>query len=211
MFIVGMECSGITRNALRVRGIDAWSCDIQAAEDNSPFHIQDDVFTVVRSRVWKRGIMHPVCRYLTRAGIKHLFANPGQMPLVPDEERWHKMLSAAAFFKALLDLPFPVVCENPRMHPYGLNALRIWPFCSTQPHKHGDKAFKETMFWRNDNSFMPLIDTNALEVPKFKTPEYKEWSAVFRMPPGVNREKDRSRTYPGIANAMANQWGKENE
>jgi hypothetical protein len=103
-------------------------------------------------------------------------------------------------------LPFPVVCENPRMHPYGLNELGVWPFCTTQPHKHGDKAFKETMFWRNCESFQPLQDTNPLEVPKFKTQEYKEWSKIFRMPPGIDREAKRSETFPGIADAIAEQW-----
>ena len=207
MFLVGMEESGETRRALRALGIDAWSCDLQRAADDSPFHIQDDVFTVTRSRAWKRAIMHPVCRYLTHAGIKHLFKNHGSMPLMPDEERWHNMVQAAAFFKRLLDLPFPVVCENPRMHPYGLFVLQVWPFCSTQPHLHGDEAFKETLFWRNDESFQPLTATKPLPVPAYGTDEYKRWSKVFRMAPGPNRERDRSKTYPGLAQAMATQWG----
>lgn len=107
MFLVGMECSGVTRNALRELGIEAYSCDLKPAEDSSPYHIQDDVFTVARSRTWKRGLFHPVCRYLAHSGIKHLFKNPGQMPLIPNQERWHKMQQAAAFFKCLLELPFP--------------------------------------------------------------------------------------------------------
>lgn len=206
MILVGMEESGAIRRELRARGHDAWSVDLQPSADNSSYHIQEDIFVALKNKAWKRGIIHPVCRYLTHAGIKHLFSNHGQMPLVPCEKRWREMLDAAAFFRKLLELPFPVVLENPRMHPYGLNAVRVWPFCTTQPHHHGDKAFKETMFWRNDDSFKPLTETNRLLVPKYGTPEYKAWSETFRMPPGPDREKLRSRTYLGIANAIAQQW-----
>lgn len=206
MILVGMEESGEIRRALRARGLDAYSCDLKPSADNSPYHIQDDVFAVARSRVWKRGIMHPVCRYLTHAGIKHLFSNPGQMPLTPDMERWELMSEALDFFKALLALPFPVVCENPRMHPYALNELFQWPFCTTQPWHHGDEAFKETMFWRNDDSFSPLQDTIRLTPPKPHTEEYKRWSKCFCAPPGAGREELRSKTYPGIAGAIATQW-----
>ncbi len=206
MFLVGMEESGEIRRALRARGLEAYSCDLKPSADNSPYHIQDDVFVVARSAAWKRGIFHPVCRYLTHAGIKHLFKNPGDMPLIPAKQRWMDMQGGAAFFKALLNLPFPVVCENPRMHPYALRELFQWPFCSTQPWHHGDEAFKETMFWSNDNSFGPLKDTNRLTPPKPHTEEYKRWSQVFRMPPGDKREEMRSKTYPGIARAIAEQW-----
>lgn len=206
MILVGMEESGEIRRALRARGLEAYSCDLKPSADNSPYHIQDDIFTVARSKAWKRAIIHPVCRYLTHAGVKHLFINHGQMPLHPCMDRWGKMQEAAAFFKALLALPFPVVLENPRMHPYALREIFVWPFCTTQPWHHGDKAFKETMFWSNDRSFTPLKDTNRLEAPKHGTEEYKHWSQVFRMPPGDKREEMRSKTYPGIAKAVAEQW-----
>lgn len=204
--LVGMECSGQIRRAARERGIDAWSCDLKPSDDNSPYHIQGDIFEVAYGQSWDAGIAHPVCRYLTHAGIKHLFKTPGQMPLTRNEERWDKMRKAAMFFQEILKLPFPVVCENPQMHPYALNEIGVWPFCKVQPHEHGDKAFKGTYFWRNDERFQPLQPTNKLQAPKYGTPEYKEWSAIFRMPPSADREAKRSETFPGIAAAIVEQW-----
>lgn len=205
--LIGCEKSGVLRQAMREQGYEAYSCDILPSEDDSPHHIQDDVLRVSRSNLWGGAIMHPECTFLSFSGCKHLFKNPGEMPLIPEFQRWEDMRAAADFFKKLLALPFPVICENPKMHAHGLAALWRWPFCVTQPHEHGDPAFKETFFWRNRDDISPLKPTNPLSVPKKGTPEYKQWEICFRAAPSPKRKADRSKTYPGIARALASQYG----
>ena len=206
MFLVGMEESGTTRQALRDIGVDAWSCDLQPARDASPYHIQDDIYVVAKSRVWKRALIHPVCTFLTQCGARHLYLNPGKRPLVPNPQRWEDMEAGAQFFLDMLALPFPVVCENPRMHPYAL-AIVGHPFCSTQPYLHGDKAMKETHFWRNHDSFLPLRPTKPILPPTYDRELLKAWQPIHYESPGPHQRRNRSKTFPGIAKAIAQQWG----
>jgi hypothetical protein len=104
-----------------------------------------------------------------------------------------------------LDADFPVVAENPRMLGYA-QAIVGRPFCKTQPYYHGDAATKETWFWRNDDSFRPLLDTNRLVLPAAGTEERKKYESIWREPPGENRKANRSKSFPGMANAIASQW-----
>lgn len=206
MFLVGMEESGVLRRALRARGIDAWSCDLLPAADNSPYHIQDDIRTVATSRAWKRAVVHPVCRYLANSGVKHLYLNYGSGdPLIRNEERWDLMRHAAEFVLWLLNLPYPVACENPRPHKYAEEIMGR-SFCITQPYFHGDMATKETHFWRNCMAFNPLKPTNIIDLPPLGTTERKKFEGVWRAAPGPDRERERSRSFPGMMKAVAEQW-----
>lgn len=205
MILVGMEESGVLRRALRARGLEAWSCDLQPSADDSTYHIQDDIRKVMRSPKWKRGLFHPVCKYLANSGIKHLYKNHGKTPLIRDEERWEKMVLAAEFMLSILNLDYSVVCENPWMHKYGEYIVGR-SFCITQPYFHGDKATKRTDFWRNDMSFSPLKHTNVLTLPPAGSEERKKWEGTWRATPGPSRERDRSRSFPGLMKAVAEQW-----
>lgn len=208
--LVACEYSGRVREAFRARGHDAWSCDLLPAEDGSPFHIHGDVLKTL-SHGWDLLIAHPPCTYLTNSGVRWLhYADSATEPL-KGRPRWDAMYGGAYFYIALRDAPIPKRCiENPIMHKYARNFIngnsKVIPHCQVvQPWWFGEPFFKATGF---ELAGLPdLVATNKLTPPKAGTPEHKAWSAVHRASPGPDRWKDRSRTYPGIAAAMAAQWG----
>jgi hypothetical protein len=200
--LVGCECSGRVREALRARGIDAWSCDTQPAEDDSLHHIQGDVLTVLHAG-WDGAIFHPECTFLSNSGVQWLFSTEPSMPDVPKGfARWVKMIEAVEFYRALRNAPIPRrVLENPVMHPYAKRLIQPGPRQIVQPWHFGDPFFKATGF--ELIGVPPLRATHRLTPPASGTDEHKAWSACHREPPGPNRKRNRSRTYPGIAAALA--------
>ena len=191
--VVLMECSGRIREALRRRGHDAWSCDLQAAEDGSPFHIQDNVFSHdVVNGGWEGMIAHPDCTFLTVAGARWQSI----------EWRREAMQMALYTVRALWAMPIPVkAIENPIGR---LSTLWRKPTQVVQPHWFGDPAFKATCWWLD--GLPKLVPTNRLRVPAKGTDEWKAWNAVHYESPGRDRKKNRSRTFPGMAEAVASQW-----
>lgn len=219
--LIACEYSGRVREAMRARGHDVVSCDLLPSEDDSPHHIIGDVFDVVRNHdAFDLMIAHPPCTYLTNAGVRWLYRDPDRQIILPatwvNGERWDNMLDGARFFAKLYALPIPkIAIENPVMHGHGRAAIEAslgheLPRTQfIQPWWFGDKAFKATGFTLK--GLDPLVEDPALTLravrPKPGTPEHKEWSAVHRASPGPNRWKDRSRTFPGVADAIAKQWG----
>ena len=198
-WIVGCEKSGRVREALRARGHNAWSCDILPAEDNSPHHIQDDILVVLRSRQrWDGGFFHPVCRYLANSGVQHLHTEEG---------RWEKMRDAAAFFNAMhRHGRIPVrITENPIPHKYARALIGKYTQI-IQPYHHGDKQMKQTCLWI-EGTDKRVKRTNDVGPPPKDPLERKKWQDVWRCPPGPKREEERSRTFPGIARALALTFG----
>jgi len=216
--LIACEYSGRTRQAFADRGHDVTSCDLLPAEDNSPDHIVGDVFDVIRDRgPFDLMIAHPPCTYLANSGVRWLYEDTDRQVIPPGRwvngQRWDDMLAAAAFFARLLNSPIPrVAVENPVMHGYGRDAINVWlphdgyPTHFVQPWWFGDEAFKATGFTLK--GLPPLSKPiAALTPPKPGTPEHKAWSVIHQASPGPNRWKDRSRTFPGIARAMAETWG----
>lgn len=200
--LVACECSGVVRRAWREAGHEAWSCDILPAEDGSPFHIQDDVRNWLRAD-WDLMVAHPPCTRLTNAGSRWLIEPPKGFTL---EEMWANLREGADFYRTLRDAPIPrKAIENPIMHKHARALILPAPRQVLQPWHHGDKAFKAIGL--ELINLPPLRDTNRLIPPEPGTQEHKEWSWVHRAPPGPTRAKDRSRFFPGVAAAMAAQWG----
>jgi hypothetical protein len=197
-WIVGCESSGRVREELRKLGHDAWSCDIKPAEDNSPHHFQEDILEVLRIERFDGGIFHPVCKYLANSGVQHLHTEPG---------RWEKMRKAAAFFNALNRCErIPVrVTENPIPHKYAKELIGDYTQI-IQPYHHGDKQMKATCLWINGTD-KRVVRTNDVGPPPKDPEERKKWQDVWRCPPGPQRETERSRTFPGIARALAITFG----
>jgi hypothetical protein len=205
--LVACERSGVVRRALRARGVDAWSCDLEPADDGSQFHIQGDAISAAyrtassgRS-MWNLLIFHAECTYLANSGAKHLYAGM-KAENGPNPERWAHMGAAAAFFLALWNAPVERIAgENPIMlgHPKRLFGIPE-PTQIIQPWQFGHPETKATCLWLK--SLPPLVPTNIVEGREQR---------VFRMAPGPNRKRDRSRTYEGIAEAMADQWASLNE
>lgn len=194
--LIACECSGVVRRALRARGIDAWSCDLKPAEDGDPHHIRGDAIAAAYGQRWDAMIAHPECTYLANSGAKHLYAGM-RAENGPAADRWAHMGAAAAFFLALWNAPVPrIAIENPIMlgHPRRLFGIPA-PTQTIQPWEHGHGETKATCLWLK--GFPPLFASNVVQ---------GRVARVHRMAPGPSRKADRSRTYPGIARAIAEQW-----
>jgi hypothetical protein len=184
--LVACECSGRVRDAFTALGHDAWSCDLLPS-DTPGNHLQCDVLTVL-DRDWDLMIAHPPCRYLCNSGVRWLSEREG---------RWELMREGAEFFRRLLHADIPQRCiENSIMHKYAAELVGRRQDQVIQPWMFGDGETKATCLWLEG-------------LPKLKPTKIVDGRkpTVHRMPPGPEREKLRSLTYPGIAAAMADQWG----
>ena len=203
--LVGCETSGVVRRAFAALGHDAWSCDLLPADDGSNHHIRGDVRDVLNDGWDLLAVLHPPCTRLCNSGVRWLSAPP---PGRTEEEMWRELDEGAALFSACWNAPIERVCvENPVMHKHAKARIANFkPAAQTvQPWWFGDPAFKATgLYLRNLPKLQP---TKRLEPPKAGTEEHKAWSAIHRQPPGPERWKVRSKTFQGIADAMASQWG----
>ena len=180
--LVACEFSGVVRRAFRALGHDAWSCDLLPAEDGSPYHVQGDVRGILAMR-WDLLIAHPPCTDLSVSGARHFPAK------IADGRQGR----ALDFVRLLLDAPIPhIALEN----PISIISSKIRkPNQIVQPWQFGHGETKATCLWLKN---LPrLVPTNIVEGREAR---------VHRMPPGPNRWKERSRTFTGIADAMASQW-----
>jgi len=204
--LVACERSGVVRRAFAALGHDAWSCDIEAADDGSNHHIRDDVLAHLDDGWDLLAVMHPPCTVLCNSGVKHLYIG-GRKENGRYEPRWAELERSAAFYRALRDarqIPRRAV-ENPVMHRHAIDLVRRGKVQFVQPWWFGDPYFKATGL--ELIGLPPLVPTNRLTPPKAGSDEHKAWSRVHREPPGPERARKRSETFPGLAAAMAMQWG----
>ena len=179
--LVACEFSGVVRRAFRARGHDAWSCDLLPAEDGATEHFQGDVRDVLHLR-WDLMIAHPPCTHLAVSGARWF------------KEKQQEQAEALDFVRLLLSAPIPrIALEN----PVSVISSHIRkPDQIIQPWMFGHGETKATCLWLK--SLPPLTPTQIVD---------GRAARVHRMPPGPNRWKERSRTFAGIAEAMADQWG----
>lgn len=203
--IVACESSGVVREAFRKRGHDAWSCDLLPADDGSEYHFQQDALEIIydESHKWDLMVAHPPCTRLANSGVRWLSKPPKGKTL---DQMWEEFHKGVEFYKAISNAPIPKKCiENPVMHRYAKKELGPIKRQVVQPWWFGEEAFKATGF---ELCGLPyLIATNKLTPPKSGTEEHKAWSWIHLLPPSPERWKLRSRTFEGIAEAMAEQWG----
>lgn len=178
--LVACEFSGVVRSAFRALGHDAWSCDLLPAEDDSEFHYQADVLGLL-TRDWDLMVAFPPCTFLAVSGARWF---KGRVP---------QQKNALAFVVRLLEAPIPrIALEN----PIGVISTQIRrPDQIVQPWMFGHGETKATCLWLK--GLPKLIPTEVVEgsVPR-----------AHHAVPGPDRWKERSRTLPGIAKAMATQW-----
>jgi len=191
--LVACEYSGTVREAFRRRGHYALSCDLLPADDNSPHHYQGDVLDILHDG-WDLMIAHPPCTYLAVSGLhwnKRI------------EGRAQKTEEALEFVRLLLDAPIPkIALEN----PVSCISTRIRkPDQIIQPWYFGDDASKKTCLWLK--GLPPLVETNRLEGDERTRRANQTPSGQNKLGPSADRWKLRSKTYQGIADAMAEQWG----
>jgi hypothetical protein len=185
--LIACEYSGMVRDAFLAKGHDAISADLLPSERPGPHH-QGDVRPLLR-QPWDLVIAHPPCTRLCNSGVRWL----------AERDLWQDMQEGAAFFLECLNANSPrVAVENPVMHKHARELIGRAHCFSVQPWQFGDAARKKTCFWTRD--LPPLHPTSDMTMADAK-PECHYAS------PGPDRWKQRSRTYPGIAKAMAEQWG----
>jgi hypothetical protein len=186
--LVACEYSGRVRDAFIRRGHDAISCDLLPTEQPGP-HIQGDVGPILRQS-WDLVIAHPPCTYLCNSGVRWLHTDPTRM---------RKVQEGAAFFLECLHANAPrVAVENPVMHKYARKMVGRGPDFTVQPFQFGDNEKKRTCFWTR--GLPALRPTSSLDGSTAA-------QSVHKAPPGPDRWKDRSRTFHGIAEALAEQYG----
>ena len=199
--LICCESSGVVRRAFRAAGVDAWSCDLLPADDSSPFHIQGDAIAAMRSREWTAFGFHPPCTYLNSAGLHWNGRGRG----------WERTEEALAFVRALMAEagPRPYYLEN----PVGCISSRICrPSQSIQPYDFGEDASKRTCLWLQGLPLLrPTLRVAGRIVTRPDGRTVERWanqtdSGQNRLAPSPDRWRLRSRTYPGIAAAMATQW-----
>jgi len=181
--LVACEFSGIMREAFRKCGCDAWSCDLLETEIPSKFHVQADILQYLKKHdKWDLMIAHPPCTYLAVSGAKWF------------KQRQNEQQEALSFVKKLMDVDIPRICiEN----PISVISTKIRkPDQIIQPWMFGHGETKSTCLWlKNLQKLQPTKIVSGRE------------GRVWKETPSPNRWKNRSRTYPGIAKAMATQWG----
>jgi hypothetical protein len=196
--LVACEYSGVVRRAFAARGHEAWSCDILPSEDDSPHHIQGDCLTVL-DEGWDLLIGHPPCTYLANSGVAWLHKQP---------ERWVKLEDGARFFRRLWEAKVPKkALENPIMHKYAVERIMgLRPTQIVQPWMFGHMEQKATGLYLDN--LKPLVPTRNVREEMKALPDNQR-QRLHYLPPGPERAKLRSRTFEGIAEAMAEQWGKQ--
>lgn len=204
--LVAGEFSGAIRDALRARGHRAISCDLRPSQSPGP-HFQGDV-RLILSHLWRCVIAHPECTFHTNASVRWFTTIPKRPR--PDvfygEARWEKWREAVDFFRLFQQLNHvpKVAIENPIMHKY---SRLVVGRCTQiiQPWQFGHEEMKATCFWLKG---LPLLQPTKIVGPPPKDPiERRKWAKVHRASPGPGRSMERSRTLPGIAAAIAEQWG----
>lgn len=201
--LVACEYSGRVREAFRARGHDAWSCDLLESEDESPFHYSEDVNELLLGKpilgghkyAWDLIIAHPPCTDLAVSGARHF----------PDKIADGRQQRALDFVQALMDAP----CERIAIeNPISVISTKIRkPDQIIQPCMFGHPETKSTCLWLK--GLPKLVPNDDAEHVKshMMTLTPQERNRVHHMPPGPDRWKERSRTYQGIADAFAAQWG----
>jgi len=180
--LIGCEFSGIVREAFRQRGHDAWSCDLLDTEIPGPHH-KGDVRDLLADH-WDMAIFHPECTHLAVSGARYF----------KEKRADGRQQAAIAFFLLLAQSKIPKKCtENPISI---MSTIYRKPDQIIQPWMFGHGETKATCLWLE--GLPALTPTNIVSGREAR---------IHLMPPSADRWKNRSRTFPGIADAMAQQWG----
>lgn len=190
--LIACEESQTVCKAFRAKGHEAYSCDILPCSGGHPeWHIQGDALVEAYSGKYDMMIAHPPCTYLSVAGAGHLYPKG-----ILNQERYKQGLEARDFFMKLFNAPIEkIVVENP-LH---FKIFDLPPYTQIiHPYHFGEPFMKRTCLWIK--GLDPLKHTNVVVgVPTSK--------AIWYNKGGKDRQKNRSKFWRGIAEAMAEQWG----
>ena len=190
--LIGCEESGRVRQAFRGVGHDAWSCDLLPCTENpSKYHIQDDLLKVIKSEKWDMIIAFPPCTHLAISGAKYF----------PEKIADGRQQSAIDFVETIWDTDCKVAIEN----PVGVLSTKSKLGKATQyiqPYWFSERQRKKTGLWLK--GLPKLVPTDMVDISK--VPE-KELNKLYYLAPSPTRAIERSKTFHGVAQAMAQQWG----
>jgi site-specific DNA-cytosine methylase len=192
--LIACEFSATVRDAFRARGHDAWSCDLLPCEGDPAWHIQGDALAAAHGQQWDLMIAHPPCTHLAVSGARWF------------KDKREEQAQALAFVRDLLAAPIPrIALEN----PVSIISSRIRkPDWIVQPHQFGHDASKATCLWLKR---LPPLRPTAHVAPRIVNgrPRWANQtdSGQNKLAPSADRWALRSKTYQGIADAMADQWG----
>lgn len=188
--LIACEFSGIVREAFKAQGHDAWSCDFLDTEIPGQ-HYKCDVLDVL-NKGWDLMIAHPPCTYLANSGVSRLYSKKTGF----NKTREWQMIDAGQFFQELFFAKIDKICiENPIPHKYARKYMGKYDQI-IQPWQYGHGETKATCLWLQN--LPKLVPTNIVNGREGK---------IIKMGPSPDRWKDRSRTYTGIAEAFATQYG----
>lgn len=192
--LIACEESQTVCKAFRAKGHEAYSCDLLPCSGGHPeWHLQQDVNEVL-NQYFDLVIFHPVCTRITNSGVVWL------------EKRnlWNDLKAACEFFNLRHKFNSPrVATENPIPHKYAVEKIGKYNQI-IQPYQFGHMERKATCLWLK--GLPPLKETNNV-FEQMKLLPKNQQQRIHYLPPSADRSKLRSKTYSGIAEAMANQWG----
>ena len=202
--LVGCETSGTVRDAFLANGHDVWSCDLLPADTPTNRHIQDDVRNVLKMDNWDQLIVcHPPCTRLCNSGVRWLSKPPAGRTL---DDMWLELFEGCELFAHLLNADVPqIAVENPVMHKHAKSLIEnyqefsqsVQPWQFETDEDGADNVKKRTCLWLK--GLPNLTPTGTLDGSTAR-------DECHKAPPSKDRWKIRSKFYPGIAQAMADQW-----
>jgi len=200
--LVACEESQAVTKELRKLGHEAYSCDVQECSGGHPeWHIQGDALKTAYGEHWDMMIAHPPCTYLAVSGARWLYNKDGSR----NEDRWQKKEAALKFVKALMDAPIEkIAIEN----PISMISSEIRkPEQIIQPYQFGHPLAKATCLWLKN---LPKLQPTDVVEPEYVTSgtgrKWSKWFWETSLIPYKERGKARSKTFEGIAKAIADQW-----
>jgi site-specific DNA-cytosine methylase len=204
--LIACEESQAVTKAFRKLGCEAYSCDLLPCSGGHPeWHLQGDVFDFVNQE-WDLMIAHPPCTFLSVSGARWMYNKDGTI----NAEREREQMLALDFVQKLMNVPInKIVIEN----PISVISSKIRkPDQIIQPYMFGDEATKTTCLWlKNVPNLIPTKMVGKGERTVFKSGKsHPKWyaDALAKAKTPAERRTLRSKTFEGIANAMAEQWGK---
>ena len=200
--LIACEYSGRVRDAIRYADWNGdyyvVSADLLPCESkHHGLHYQGDALDLAYGEHWDLMIAHPPCTYLCNSGVRWLYEN---------STRWDDLDLGAEFFRLLLNSGIPkIAVENPIPHKYAVKRIGAKYDQLIQPWMFGHKETKATCLWLKG---LPFLEPTTNLKEETKALPNKESQRIHRASPGPERSKLRSKTFSGIAQAMAQQWGK---
>lgn len=206
-WLIACEESATVRAEFEAAGIKVISCDLKGSRVPGP-HYKGNVRDIIWLHRWKGIIAHPVCRYLTNAGVRWLYQESKDRTKVTGKARWSAMLEAAAFFNLFQQAAefwdCPLAIENPIPHRYAIAHIGRKYDQLIQPYHFGHLESKAICLWLR--KLPKLVHTNNVKTEMLLLPKSQTHKVHYASSTLADREEVRSTFFSGVAKAFVQQW-----